>query len=680
MSFMIPTAPRKVPASPSFERWAVSFCALAIAASVLPGHVSAQSSRSGARREVDQTIVASQRGVVRDSAGHPIAGAVVRLCDPGAGLDSYYRGESHAVLATAETDEAGEFSFLDVKGHSRRIRGAARPNWYVIVSAAGYGVALGTPQTDAQLTRLPVELAPEATVKGRIVDENDKPVKGAIVSAVTITPLGAMPEQGRENSYLGGWHPTVETDADGRFQIQGLPAEQRIGLRIEREMFTREFVYAATTESAQRDIPRDRFLGVSTEGRVQWGPSPVHTGDFTVTLAPGWDLTGRITFADTGEPIPEARIDFSHWNYSRPTVSDADGRFRVPGIGFSTATLSVLAPEGSEYVNRQLILQFQPDQRKPTIELSLPRGVMVSGTVVDATTGKGIARVGVMDGMPFPTPDKTGVDVFSAPRTARTNAGGHFQILLPTGTRPLRVFGPVAGYDFPEEHHFSKTPIATEYQQTVEVSLDRPVPEVRFSVGRGVVITGLVLDPDGKPLEGADVGVIDDGANVVNKAKTRTDEQGKFKLSGLPPQGDLRVMIAHTERGLCGRIEIDRAHSADDAAHAGRSIVRAVKLQPGARITGLVRDANGPIAGATVTFQELNDGDPDQPQVGRIVRTEIMTDEHGRYSVDLLEPERKLLISVHMPGYKRPRGMILSIVAKSGETTEVPETILQRLK
>lgn len=63
------------------------------------------------------------------------------------------------------------------------------------------------------LSNLPVQLQPSATLSGRIVGEDGRPVSGR--------PVNAHPADGSVNRGL--WH-TTKTDADGRFLIDGLKA------------------------------------------------------------------------------------------------------------------------------------------------------------------------------------------------------------------------------------------------------------------------------------------------------------------------------------------------------------------------------------------------------------------------------------------------------------------------
>jgi len=645
------------------------------------GEVAAQGKKANLGRDREPKIVASQHGTVRDASGNPVVGATVRLCDLWSAPDSYYRNARHSILATVETNERGEFSFRDVKGHFRREREIDRPYWYVTVTAAGQGMALSRPTTEKDYENLAVVLQPAAIVKGRVVDDQNKPVAGASISAVTIEALGRRPERQGQDLHLGAWRPTVRTDADGRFQMDDLPKDRRIGLRIESDLFADEFAYAATTEVPQPDLPREKFLGVGADELVKWASRPVHAGDFTVTLQPGWELTGSVTNADSGDPIPEARVSVSHWNYDRPSMTDAEGRFRISGIEFATMTLSVQAPSDSDYVNRWRILQLQPDVRRPHVEVSLPRGVVVTGTVLSERTGRGVARVGVRDDTPFPVPTDTGADVFAAPRAARTRTDGRFRILLPPGKRPLRLFGPVAGFDLPEEHvsRSSKTPIPPEALQTVDVPVDSPVPEIRFSIGKGIVIVGLVTDPEGKPVDGAEVRVVDDFARTIDLEKSQTDRQGKFRITGIPAKTGLRMVVIHTERQLCGRIELDPTEN--EESPQSRGIVRGVKLQPAGRIEGrVVDDARMPISGARVLLQELKEGDPNRPRMMRILRSKIETDADGRYAFDFLEPGREILLSVSKPGFEVPQQMFRSVMLEPAAKPEIVETILKPLK
>ncbi|MDZ7346853.1 MAG: carboxypeptidase regulatory-like domain-containing protein, partial [candidate division KSB1 bacterium] len=150
------------------------------------------------------------------------------------------------------------------------------------------------------------------------------------------------------------------------------------------------------------------------------------------------------------------------------------------------------------------------------------------------------------------------------------------------------------------------------------------VPNIDFPLAKGGAISGTVIADEGKPLAGAVVSaqpfdnspaLLDiPGVNIVRQTAV-TDEEGKYKISGLP-EGTFRVM-AQAGIGSFNYVLFynnkTRAKDADPVAvQAGKetSGIDFNFAEPTAKITGTVRDSSGmPIAGAFITFVYQNQSD-----------------------------------------------------------------------
>ncbi len=83
---------------------------------------------------------------------------------------------------------------------------------------------------------------------------------------------------------LPAWPRPATTDADGRFTIRGVGRGLRVGLAIDDPRFAR------------------LRIDVDTDGSSA-------TKDLTMAVEPARIITGRVTYADTGEPAPHARVE-----------------------------------------------------------------------------------------------------------------------------------------------------------------------------------------------------------------------------------------------------------------------------------------------------------------------------------------------------------------------------------
>jgi protocatechuate 3,4-dioxygenase beta subunit len=110
----------------------------------------------------------------------------------------------------------------------------------------------------------------------------------------------------------------------------------------------------------------------------------------------------------------------------------------------------------------------------------------------------------------------------------------------------------------------------------------------------GVVVRGRVLDPQGRPVQGADV-VLEDGRSPGYAVGVCvTDGHGNFTLAGVPPAPGYEWVVTDPRRPLGARVPTTL--SAGAAANH-----QEVRLRPLAAVAGRVVDAAGrPLPGAAV--------------------------------------------------------------------------------
>jgi RNA polymerase sigma factor (sigma-70 family) len=246
-------------------------------------------------------------GIVKDSAGRPVAGAEVQVGSVHRSGNSQSWGflPEAAVRGTAaerfyftKTDPAGRFTFDSVAPDSEVI---------FRVVANGYGELTEksgpTPGHVVRDAAAPAEftLAPEAIIRGEIGSD----VPGVSPAAVEVRIDGTQE--------LHGFHRTLKADAGGRFAVARLPAGPMAA-------FLNLPPNAAATAAGAR---------VTTE--------PGKTDEVKLRIIPGVEVVGRVVERDSGEPVPGA---FMATNGSVNPVgfhfggqpTDAQGRFvlRLP--------------------------------------------------------------------------------------------------------------------------------------------------------------------------------------------------------------------------------------------------------------------------------------------------------------------------------------------------------------
>jgi protocatechuate 3,4-dioxygenase beta subunit len=324
---------------------------------------------------------------------------------------------------------------------------------------------------------------------------------------------------------------------------------------------------------------------------VAWAPgfarsftgAQVSAGDnrLRVALVRGAAVTGVVRSAD-GKPVAEARVTFvgaSDWNVRGDerldgVASDAEGRYRLAAVPAGSFRLVARhpdhAPGSSELVTLDGITA------RPGIDIQMPAGARVSGRVVDAA-GAPVALARIRIGV-------AGTGMFSdAPRQVFGDDRGEFSLSgLPR--KKLRAFA---------SHESGSS-------ATVDVDASSgEVKDLRLVIDVTGTISGVVVDPQGEPLEGIQVSA---GPNFRD-ARTRqadlsqwrlrgfpqelTDSAGRFTLTGLAP-GSYQVRATRVTAPGRGR-----AWAGDGTeAEAGATNVRLV-LAPEGSVTGKVAFADG---------------------------------------------------------------------------------------
>ena len=176
---------------------------------------------------------------------------------------------------------------------------------------------------------------------------------------------------------LPAWPKPATTDADGRFTLHGVGRGLQATLSIIDSRFALQMFEVETDNSPDA--------------------KPV-----TMALRPAQIITGRVTYADTGKPVPHARLIVNAMGGgqrgSRPTdfQTDADGRFRAnpsPGDRFS---VNAAPPAGQPYLGDSKTFAWPKGAIEHSLDLSLPRGVLIRGKVTEEGSHHPVAEARVV--------------------------------------------------------------------------------------------------------------------------------------------------------------------------------------------------------------------------------------------------------------------------------------------
>ncbi|HKR65441.1 MAG TPA: hypothetical protein VJZ00_17035 [Thermoanaerobaculia bacterium] len=271
------------------------------------------------------------------------------------------------------------------------------------------------------------------------------------------------------------------------------------------------------------------------------------------------------------------------------------------------------------------------------LSLSAAASNDLTGTVLDAAS-KPVPRAHVYV---YTASPKTGVSAF-CPSCYRdcgkhddVDAKGAFNIADLDRTLVFDVLAVADGY----EPAFARHVDPSQGPATIHLT-------PRVSGGDERLITGVVIDPDGKPVVGAIVEPsgfttthLPDGRTLprfvtiygqvpgVDKLSI-TDANGAFALRIPDPDGELDVRV--TARSFAPRI--------DRGFRPGQR--RTIRLIDGATITGRVTRDGKPVEGARVTFVQKN-----RASSGFLGRFEIGTSEDGLFVMTNLAPNETYVIA-----------------------------------
>jgi protocatechuate 3,4-dioxygenase beta subunit len=511
----------------------------------------------------------SASGVVVDAKGQPVAGVAVQLRSvfhrEGRDFSSYFHIVPEKPLLeafTSRTDAAGRWVLGDLPSVGDAVFGIRDSRYAQADARAKLGAAL------VEVTKLTVR--PAATLSGRVVGEDGKPIKGARVSASK--PNG------------NSWSSTT-TAADGTYKLESLAAGPHN-------------VSARDASEENRWVAEPLPNTVAVEGKVAALPD--------IVAGPGALITGTITDAATNKPLDRVGVANSkgnNWSYTK-----ADGKYRLrvlPGkamLYIGGKPQDYLYPETGN-PSSQMFLTLAKGEEK-TLDWKLPRGLEARGVArgEDNAPAKVALKLTEVDDRGGWSHDQT--------TTAHADDRGEWKL---GGLKPGRYT--LAGDD------------DWEVTAPKEITLPLAAPlEVRVKPLVQQSLAARVVTPEGQPVEKATVRFtvmvpISKNSWTSREEKGETDAQGRFVIGKLRP--DYRVSLLATKPGhrfvRGGKAERkDNAWIAEDV----------VLLPLVGRAEGRVTDTAGqPVVGAKIFSPDGGEEVATSDDTGRFVLSQLPAGE-----------------------------------------------------
>jgi RNA polymerase sigma factor (sigma-70 family) len=417
------------------------------------------------------------------------------------------------------------------------------------------------------------QLTAPITVKGRAVDESDKPVAGATI--VLVSTNGVDLELGK-----------ARTDANGNYTFH----DAKLPVRRWREdaapqgtfqVYGTARGYGIAWHGMRTHIPVSRPDDVPPDGKSE---SPIYSGEpisADLTFRPAVPLRGRVV-DEAGKPVEDATINLYNADYtdledreqhknfrefwamrmlpSKETSArtDREGRFQIEGFGrgifFAVhvghpkfASRTVLAST-SDQVQRLSLFVGAPatDIAANDFEINLPPAFSVPVRIVHADTGKPAAKMRVSAMTSLPLGDSA---------YGLSNAEGFLTLKLPAGSYGITI-------DAPNDSNCVRTQATLDVEavtanRTTELKVDRGCVLILEAVDgdTGMGIRGVSFrqgDEDGRP--GA-TGEVQSNTYMIDNPSTNAE--GRLRTVVYPGRRSFAVV----------RVPKDSGYFADQVKH-----------------------------------------------------------------------------------------------------------------
>jgi RNA polymerase sigma factor (sigma-70 family) len=624
-------------------------------------------------------------GRVLGPHGKPVPNAHVMVygAPKGGGALARRRLGAPAALGQAECDGSSQFRL-----EMPRISSATHYLVSAVALAPGYGAGWVSLEIDTAEPKADVTLRPEQPIQGHLFEVNGVPADKV---CVTVEGIG-HPRHGPESVpdviegpyFLGGsaaavpaaWPQPVFTGNDGRFTIRGIGQGLRAVLLAESPRFARQRLVVDTDATGEPKL-------------------------ITAVMEPPKIITGRVTFADTGQAVPHAEVSVWAYRGGRAYISDhqtdADGKFRANPFSTDNYNVNVVPPEGGSYLGAGTgIFEWTKGTFERRIDLALRRGAVIRGKVVEEGSGRPVAGAA----LGYKIRDNSG-----GMPACRVHCGpdGSYQLAVLPEPGTLAVIAPsddyvlqVTSMQMIDEGRGGGSRLYAHAFIPCELKPETKTHEVNVVLRRGATVAARVTVPDGRPIGEAWAlsRLLLQPSNLAARrywggfhAGVRN---GHFELHGLPRDTEVPVYFLDAKNQL--------GATAMFSANAAKSGPIDVRLEPcGSAVARLVDRTGKPVAAYNDPYlvamivtpgpdrqskaaAEQDGLTADQDYLSRIDpmhHADRVTDALGRITFPALIPGATYRV-FDETAQKPDRQVRAEFVAKSGETIVLGDILIEK--
>jgi hypothetical protein len=475
-----------------------------------------------------------------------------------------------------------------------------------------------------------LQLADDVPIRGRILDQQGRPVVGAEIKVVWVhggqDKLDGFLKANRDNPtrlwlferdemqylppkllpLLGGddspGEIQVKTDKNGSFELTGIGAERSVRLRVTGPDISTESLYVVTRTTIDARWERGALSRI-TRIYVNSGAAlpTVYPAEFRHLAEPGLTLRGTVKDIATGKPVPGMNVSASIRSSTNgaSAKTDEQGRYELSGLKLEgNLTLSVLNPGDQPYIDTTRKMLLRADQPPGEVHFEVTRGVVISGRVTERETGipvrghaQYLAWAGNEELKKLP-------GSYDSNNTMMTDENGKYRLVVPRGPGVLafaaseRRYEPAQPEDFelPIDSqrgtaYFSSvnaglvSPSHFHAVRKIEPSSDKSELRIDLEVWSGNPIKGRVVDLQNRPVTEVEA----DG--LVRGQGSRLADS-TFAIHGLKPGAERTVFFRDRDHQLAAIVTFKMPKQ-------GAPEPQTVQLLPAGVVSGRLVDENG---------------------------------------------------------------------------------------
>ncbi|HUW19983.1 MAG TPA: carboxypeptidase regulatory-like domain-containing protein [Sedimentisphaerales bacterium] len=544
-------------------------------------------------------------GKVSDANGQPIEGAKIKLY----GLTVSPATFTFDVNLVQELSSGKDGTFtIEAARDESQLTGQA----VILVEKDGLAVSWAN-WHKRQNIDVELKLGEPKVLAGRVVDESGNPVQGADVM------LSFMMIGGRFDRYMVGKVSEKlfadTTDAEGRFSFGRIPTEATAELLAKKPGRATISTFDPTT-----------YRG----GGLSYSPG---CEDIKIEMPVEAKVEGVVVEKNTGKPVGGVRVMVTRGrnrpNFGQePVVSTKDGTFRIEGLvaGEHLLQLTPQAEGAAEWVAEPVQITAESGKTITGVKVEVSKGGLLEVVVTDAETKKPIGRANL---------------------SVRRGDSDEWFGGVSDGEGIARIRLAPGEYKFAGAYKEGYT--YDRGEQTVVIE-DGKTERMDLALRGQPKISGVVRDPEGKPVEGVKLKVCPVGHQDIS-----SDAEGKFEVrwdprSWGPEEREMAFYLVarQEERNLAAAVEIE-----EDARTLDVNVVPAVIF------TGKVVDPNGngiPEAKINVMLQASRWGSP----ITDWQRGGATADSEGKFEVKAIPPGHKYSVIASAEEYGRNQVQVSS--------------------